>query len=251
MEKENNNEETENKKPIEKIQGLSITPVKPDKDAVKYKKTHPYLPQSPFVLGLISPRQTGKSTIISWLLLHDEALGQDYYNKVYIFSPTIEQCETSRFLRKRYDCDTIYSDEKLQNIINQQEAQPKESRKHICVCFDDCIGDESMKKKSLLTAFVTKSRHWNADIIISIQHFKSMPKITRTNLTDVLVGYPITNTKMKEELASEFGENFEEGEKGWYKYYELATKRKRYNYMNMKLRESPIQVFSTFEERVL
>jgi len=248
MEKENKVEQTEN---IKQIKGLSITPVKPDKDAIKYKKTHPYLPQSPFVLGLISPRQTGKSTIISWLLLHDEALGQDYYHKVYIFSPTIEQCETSRFLRKRYDCDTIYSDDKLQNIINQQEQLPKGERKHICVVFDDCIGDESMKKKSLLTSFVTKSRHWNADIIISIQHFRSMPKITRTNLTDVLIGYPITNAKMKEELAQEFGENFEEGDKGFLKYYELSTKKTRYNYMNLKLRANPIEVYSTFEERIL
>ncbi len=244
-------EEESIKKPIEKIKGLNITPVRPDDEAVKYKQVHPFLPQSPFVLGLISPRQTGKSTIISWLLLHEDALGQDFYSKVYIFSPTIEQCETSRFLRKRYDCDTIYTDAKLQNIINQQESQPKGERQHICVVFDDCIGDESMKKKSLLTSFVTKSRHWSADIILSIQHFKSLPKITRTNLTDVLIGYPITNAKMKEELASEFGENFEEGEKGFYKYYDLATKKTRYNYMNMKLRENPIQIFSTFSERIL
>lgn len=240
----------EPKKQFEKIKGINVTPVKPDPNAKKYKTVHPYLPQSPFVLGLISPRQTGKSTIISWLLLHDDALSQDYYKKVYIFSPTIEQCETSRFLRQRYDCETLYTDEKLQNIIDQQDKQPADERGHICCVFDDIVGSECMKRGSVLTNFVTKARHWNADIIISIQHFKSMPKITRSNLTDVLVGFPITNKKMLAEIAEEFCENFENGESDFYKYYNLATKKTRYNYMNIKMRENPVQVFSTFLERI-
>ena len=250
-----NNDEIESeltKKPnIKQLKGLTVTPVKPDKNEREYKKVHEYLPQSPYVLGLFSPRQTGKSTVISWLLLHDDALGQDYYKKVYIFSPTIEQCSTSRFLRQRYECDTVYTDEKLQSIIDTQSKQDKAEQDHICCIFDDCVGDYSMNKGSLLTKFVTKARHYNADIIISIQHFKSMPKITRSNLTDVLIGYPIVNAKMMKEMAEEFSENFEGGEKDFYKYYYEATKRERYNYMNMKLKYSPIQIYSTFSERIL
>jgi len=232
------------------IQGLKIIPVKPDENEKKYKKVHPYLPQSPFVVGLFAPRQTGKSTIISWLLLHESALGQDMYKNVFIFSPTIEQCSTSRFLRQRYNCDTVYSDEKLQGIIDQQKQYDKSEMPHICVVFDDCIGDSSMKKGSLLTAFITKSRHYNCDIILSLQHFKSLPKISRSNLTDVLIGFPIPNKKMLAEMAEEFGDNFENGQDDFYKYYNLATERKRYNYMNIKMRENPVQVFATFEKQV-
>jgi hypothetical protein len=235
---------------FEKIEGLKVTQVKPDDNDSKYKKVHEFLPQSPYVLGLFAPRQTGKSTIISWLLLHDDALGQNMYKKVYIFSPTIEQCSTSRFLRERYECDTVYTDEKLQGIIDEQKKDTKENMGHICVIFDDCIGDASMKKNSLLTAFVTKSRHFNADIILSLQHFKSLPKISRSNLTDVLIGYPIPNKKMLEEMCEEFSQNFENGRDDFYKYYYEATERTRYNFMNMKLATNPVQIYSTFEKRI-
>ena len=235
---------------FENDDGLKITQVKPDTRDSKYKKVHPHLPQSPYVLGLFAPRQTGKSTVISWLMLHESALGQDMYKKVYIFSPCIEQCSTSRFLRQRYECDSVYTDAKLQGIIDEQKKSSKEDMGHICVIFDDCIGDASMKKTSLLTAFVTKSRHFNADIILSLQHFKSLPKISRSNLTDVLIGYPIPNKKMLEEMCEEFSQNFENGKEDFYKYYYEATDRTRYNFMNMKLNTNPIQVFSSFGKRI-
>jgi hypothetical protein len=121
---------------------------------------------------------------------------------------------------------------------------------HICCVFDDCIGDSSMKKNSLLTAFITKSRHFNADIILSLQHFKSLPKISRSNLTDVLIGYPIPNKKMLSEMCEEFNNNFENGDTDFYKYYYEATERKRYNYMNLKLRDNPVTVYATFERQI-
>jgi len=233
------------------IKGLKIIPVKPDKDENKYKKVHPYLFQSPYVAAIVSPRMTGKSCLISWLLLHDEAFGQDMYKGgVFIFSPTIEQCSTSRFLRQRYECDTVYTDAKLQGIIDRQTQYSKSEMPHICCVFDDVVNDASMKKNSLLTAFITKSRHYNCDIIVSVQHWKSIPKISRSNITDMCIGYPIPNKKMLQEMSEEIGDNFENGQEDFYKYYSEATENKRYNFMNIKLRENPIQVFSTFEKRV-
>ena len=51
------------------------------------------------------------------------------------------------------------------------------------------------------------------------------------------------------ELAEEFGENFDSMEHFYQLYFE-ATKRTRYEYMYMKLRECPVQVFNTFTERI-
>jgi hypothetical protein len=235
---------------FEKIDGLNIIPIKPDKNEKQYKKIHPYLFQSPYVLGLVSPRQTGKSTVISFALLHESAFGQGYYSKVFIFSPCIEQCSTSRFLRERYECDTVYTDEKLQNIINEQKKYTKADMPHICVIVDDAVNDASMKKNSVFTAFVTKSRHYNADIIISVQHWKSIPKISRSNLTDLMIGYPVPNSRMLEEMAEEIGDNFENGKEDFYKYYYEATERTRYKFMNIKLMANPVQVYSTFSKRI-
>lgn len=232
------------------MEAPKITPIKPPKDEKQYKKVHPNLPQSPFVIGLFAPRQTGKSTLISWLLLHDSALGQDYYDKVYIFSPTIEQDTTSRFLLERFECDTMYSDSKLQKIIDRQKKQKKEEREHICCIFDDCIGDASMKRNSLLSSFVTKSRHFNADVIISLQHFKCMPSVTRQNVTDLLVGFPIPNKTMLEAIADEYGDNMEGGRDEFIKLYEEATEKTRYRFMNCKMRENPIHIFTDFEKKI-
>ena len=235
-----------------KIKGLEVTPVKPDENEKKYKQVHQFLPQSPYVLGVVSPRQTGKSCLISWLLLHEDALGQDMYpGGVFIFSPTIEQDSSSRFLRQRYECDTVYTDEKLQEIINRQKQFEKSEMKHICVIVDDAVNDASMKKNSVFTSFVTKSRHYNADVILSVQHWKSIPKISRTNLTDLLIGYPIPNKRMLDEMAEEIGDNFENGKDDFYKYYNEATERKRYNFMNIKLRANPIEIFATFKKQIL
>ena len=227
-----------------------IQTIAPLKDAKKFKAVHPNLPQSPFVLGIFSPRQTGKSTLISFLLLHDTALGQDYYDKVYIFSPTIEQDDTSRFLLERFMCDTVYSDLKLQNIINKQKEFKKKDMPHICVIIDDAIGDDSMKRNSLLTSFITKSRHWNADVILSLQSFKSCPKVSRINLTDVLIGYPIPSQAMKKDLILEFADNFVNGEDEYTRLYHEATQKKRFNFMNMKLKENPVNVYRNFEEKI-
>ena len=232
-------------KPLPIIQ--TITPLK---EARKYKAVHPNLPQSPFVLGIFSPRQTGKSTLISFLLLHDTALGQDYYDEVYIFSPTIEQDDTSRFLLERFNCDTVYSDKKLQNIINKQKQFNKKDMKHICLVIDDAIGDDSMKRNSLLTSTITRSRHWNMDIILSLQNFKSCPKTSRINLTMAMIGYPIPSQAMKKDLILEFADNFEGGEEEYMRLYHEATQKKRFNFMTIMLKENPIHVYRNFEEKI-
>ena len=232
------------------LPGPIVQQVQPFKDKINRIKIHPHLPCSNFVLGLFSPRQTGKSTICSWLLLHPDALGQDYYKSVYIFSPTIEQDDTSRFLLERFNCDTQYTDKKLQNIIDKQKEFKKDEMKDICILFDDCIGEEAMKRNSLLTSFICTARHARCDIIISLQSFKNLPKVSRINLTDVAIGCPISSQAMKKDLAEEFGDNFEDGESEFWNLYNEATKKERYNFMVMKLKENPIQVFSNFEKRI-
>ena len=234
------------------MEAPKITPIKPSTTEKKYKKIHPHLPQSNFVLSLNAPRATGKSTLINWLMLHDTAFGQDYFsqNGVYIFSPTIEQDSSSRYLLERFNCDTMYSDAKLQKIIDSQKKFKKDEMPHICCIFDDCIGDASMKRNSLLTAFVTKSRHYNADIIISLQHFKSLPIVIRQNITDLCVGFPIPNKNMLLAIADEYGDNMEGGSEQFIKLYHEATEKTRYRFMYCKLRENPIQIFTDFEKMI-
>ena len=82
-----------------------ILPVKslPDTDD---RPLHPNLPKPPALLLMISPIRTGKSTIISNLLLNSNFFGQDYFDETIVFSPTIQMIDpftlTYRSLQHSY-----------------------------------------------------------------------------------------------------------------------------------------------------
>ena len=227
-----------------------IKAVKPLENNSNKKKIHPNLIQSPYCALCVAPRQCGKSTLLSWLYLHPDGFGQDYYSRVIIFSPSIESDDTSRFLRERYETDTQYTDDKLKAIIEHQKSFAKRDMPDICLIFDDVIGDASMKRNSLLTAFITKARHFNADVFISIQSMKCVPRIVRSNVTDLLVGFPIPNKGMLDDLASEYGEVLPNGSKQWLELYREATRNERYRFMYNKLKSNPIEIFTDFETKI-
>ena len=75
------------------IQDLKILKVQ-DPPKEKIKPLHPNLPQPPSLLLMISPIRTGKSTIISNLLLNSQMYGQEYFDEVICISPTIYNDKT-------------------------------------------------------------------------------------------------------------------------------------------------------------
>ena len=78
---------------MEKNSDLNILPVKdlPDDDP---RPLNPILPKPPSLLLMISPIRTGKSTIISNLLLNSNFYGQDFFDETIVFSPTINNDKT-------------------------------------------------------------------------------------------------------------------------------------------------------------
>ena len=103
-----------------------VLPVKslPDEDD---RPLHPNLPKPPALLLMISPIRTGKSTIVSNLLLNSNFFGQDYFDETIVFSPTIHNDKTSRFLRKHATCYDTYSDDILDSIIQDQSSYDDKS----------------------------------------------------------------------------------------------------------------------------
>ena len=57
---------------------------------------HPHLPQPPACVLMVSPVKTGKSTIISNLLLNEAFYGHEYFDDVFVISNTINNDQTSR-----------------------------------------------------------------------------------------------------------------------------------------------------------
>ena len=126
---------------------LDILPVVEDPDKMQMainKELHENLPDiESGSLGLIiAPVKAGKSTIITNLLLNSNFY-RDCFDAVHIFSNTIMNDNTSRFLKEQYP-DTIhgeYSDATLNKILQYQESfTNKADRPFICIIIDDFLG---------------------------------------------------------------------------------------------------------------
>ena len=148
---------------------LDILPIKADGTEQQLpRKLHPNLPNvaTGQVGILISPVKTGKSTIISNLLLNPNFY-KDCFDMVYIISNTINNDRTSRFLKEEFP-QTIFDDlskidETIQNIIDYQDSFPRGQKPFIAVVLDDFLG---IKKSSKINYLATRARHYNIGLLL-------------------------------------------------------------------------------------
>ena len=78
-------------------------------DAARSTPDRPHrLPRPPALVLMCSPVKTGKSTIISKLLLNESFFGPEYFDDVHIISNTINNDVTSRFLKERFNVEDTY-----------------------------------------------------------------------------------------------------------------------------------------------
>ena len=141
-----------------------------DPEFSKAKKHHPNLPDVQVgvrgggkCLLMISPRQTGKSTIISNLFLSDSFYGQDFFpGGVIIISPTINSDVSTRFLKQRFETYDTYSPELIQSIIRRQQLMEDDDPNKddtpsntgpACVCPISIITPNAIAQRPLLTKY--------------------------------------------------------------------------------------------------
>ena len=227
-----------------------------DDDNQKAKYHHPHLPDvgvgvkgKGSCLLLLSPRQTGKSTVASNLFLNpaffgEKANGEKFFDEIYVISPTINLDRSSRFLKKRCVCFDTYHPDIIQGILENQLAMGEDAGE-IAIFLDDCVG--IMDKE--IANLATRSRHYNIKLLaVSCQKFRgALNPILRANITDLIVGSPFPNTRDLSAVAEEFGDQFGGMDK-WLELYKKATPKK-YDFAYMKLTNPP-QMFHNFEEQI-
>ena len=108
-------------------QGPKVIPVKdPDPVKSRHPPLHPHLPQTEGFGGgalvlLVSPVRTGKSTLISNMLLNDQFYdAQERFDNTTIISNTIANDITSRFLRKAFDTHDHYDDSIIEGLVRRR-----------------------------------------------------------------------------------------------------------------------------------
>jgi hypothetical protein len=231
-----------------------VLPVK-EPENVRAKPHHPHLPQvgvgvpgGGSLLLLISPVKTGKSTLISNLLLNDNFYGQEFFDDAVIISNTIANDVTSRFLRDAYDVEDHYDDSIIDGIVEHQKSFDKEDQPQMALVLDDCLG--SIKRESRINHLASRFRHYNIKLLLmSSQKFRgSVSPIVRANATDVIIGSPFPNQRELLAVADEYGDLFS-GPDNWMKLYKRCTPNK-YDFCYMDLQSNPPKMYRNFETLV-
>jgi hypothetical protein len=218
-----------------------------DREGVKYKPLHPHLPQPCACVLHCSPVKTGKSTIISNLLLSDDMYGQDYFDKVKIISNTINSDDTSRFLKEAFDIEDHYEDRMIDDIIQSQNQYEKEDMPSLALICDDLLG--SIKREGRVNHFASRFRHVNCQLLyFSSQNFRKVNNVVRQNATNVIIGSPFPNAKELDKIAEEYGDLFG-GADNLLKIYKIATPN-RYDFLHLDLQENPPIAYHNFEKKI-
>ncbi len=231
---------------------LSILPVKEEGNEQKLKRPlHPNLPNiaTGQVGILISPVKTGKSTIISNLLLNPNFY-KDQFDLVYIISNTINNDRTSRYLKKEFP-ETIFDDltridEIIDNIIKYQDSFPRGEKPFIAIILDDFLG---VKKSAKINYLATRSRHYNIGLLLfASQVFRGLEVPVRQNATFVIIGSPNPNEKELNKMAEEYGDILG-GRDKFFQLYKKATPN-RFDFMYIDIQSNPTKVYSGFKNLI-
>ena len=223
---------------------LKILKVK-DANSKPSKPLHPHLPQPPASVLMVSPVKTGKSTIISNLLLNDKFYGPEYFDDVMVISNTINNDLTSRFIKEHFDVEDHYNDAMIEKLIERQTSfKKKEDQPEVALVLDDILG--SLKSGSLVNTLSARFRHYNIKLLLfSTQVFRYVNNVVRQNTTDLIVGSPFPNRKELLKVAEEYG-SVVGGQQNWLKIYAAATPE-RYNFLYMDLQSNPVKCYRNFE----
>ncbi len=232
---------------------LEILEVMPDPDRMTMALNTPLHPNLPDIstgvlMGIYAPVKSGKSTIITNLLAN-EAFYKDRFDQVHIFSNTIMNDSTSRFLKELFP-GTIhgeYSDKALKSIIDAQDSyKDKKDRPFIAIILDDFIG---IPRSSYVYKLSTHYRHKGVGLLIfSSQSFKELHPLVRTNMTHAILGKN-SNRREKEKICSELGNSFGDDDKNFYNICKHVWKQP-YHFVYIDYTENPPDAYDTFSTKI-
>ena len=154
---------------------------------IKTPKTlHKFLPS--LHLLLVAPTGCGKTNLILNMITRKVFPYYKYYDKIYIFSPTIGLDNSWSILEEdedKYILNDELDEEYINEILEEQKQniliKGKNKTKHRLIIIDDLGGDMKNINYKFLVALIMKLRHSNIHIWITTQSYRAIPRGMRLN----------------------------------------------------------------------
>ena len=200
------------KKKEQKEVDLNVIPLRPleMKDELDF---HPNLPKiernNGSITLLLGSTASGKTCCINWLLLNSK-------------------------------------DSHLKSIMARQETFPKKDRPKGMIVIDDSVGNSAMKRGGTLQSFLSRYRHWNMNVMMSVQSFRALSTIARANATDAIIFNGIYNMKEWEKIEEEYGDMYKGSLRKCYQKYAPN----KYDFITLKLRDNPPRMLQGFHTEI-
>ena len=225
---------------------LKILPLKPLEIQDKSdKKFHPHLPSISRNHGtlclIIGSCGSGKTCLMANILCN-QAMFRGAFENVYFFSPTVDIDDSCRFFRDCFNCYTEYKDSILKNIIATQMSYPKNEMPRIAVVADDSGG---LLSKNFFT-WLTRYRHINSNVFLSIQNFKMLQPSARSNANAVILMNGIVNNKELEKIDEEYSAPY----KNTLMYCYKKFANKPYSFLYLKNRKNPPEMYQNLTTKI-
>ena len=199
---------------------------------------------------LVGTTNSGKTTLINNLLLNKNMWGrrpnqpQGAFENVSIFSPSLYLDDSCRFLVENFDCYSSFQDEIIEQMKARQLALPKYKRPKQMIVIDDSVG--LIERNSSVNYLGTRYRHFNCNMIMSVQSFRACSPIMRVNANCVILMSGIMNSRELEKIDEEYGDIYKRTL--LYCYAKFASKK--YEFIYLKCRENPPEMYKNFTEQI-
>ena len=199
---------------------------------VRNPKLNPLLPNLPWLGVCVGGVKSGKSNLITNLVLND-SFYRGYFEQIALISPTAQHDMSINPITKGSITTTYdqYDDAIIEHYVDMAKKEIEDGEKPIetLIILDDCVG--MFDKTSKVCSLATRYRHYRISILISTQFYKAVPPMIRANATWWVL-LKISNDKEIEKIDDEFSSSIP----GFNAIYRHATKGK-FQFLFVDMRE--------------
>jgi hypothetical protein len=190
-------------RPQVKTDALKVNAVK---ERVKKEQVecNPLLPQPPFLVPIVAPRKSGKTTLLVDSLL-DEGKYCHKFDIIIVWSRTYHHDSKWKNIKlPPGSIFTAFDESEIETLLKVAEKVAKTMVVNTLFIFDDMITENIMnsRKMGTIEAVAVRGRHANVSIIIITQQYMALSPAVRNNSTNTIF-FRIRNGDELEKIAKE------------------------------------------------